>query len=109
MTDYKLVNIVDSKLEDISSEITMPVVSGAKDIVISTQGRQGAFFCPHENGTEYVLFSSSVAVPRAPARGMRPRAKIVPYEVSFVRAEGQTLAPIERIILFVPAKSNMRG
>ena len=31
MTDYKLVNIVDSKLEDISSEITMPVVSGAKD------------------------------------------------------------------------------
>ena len=36
-----------------------------KKIVISAQGRQGAFFCPHENGTEYVLFGSS--------EGSRPR------------------------------------
>lgn len=31
MTDYKLVNIVDSQLEDISIQITIQVVAGAKD------------------------------------------------------------------------------
>lgn len=31
MTDYKLVNIVDSQLEDISSSITLPIITGASD------------------------------------------------------------------------------
>ncbi len=30
MADYKLVNIVDSQLEDIASEITLPVITGAQ-------------------------------------------------------------------------------
>ena len=42
MTDYKLCNIVDSQLEDITSELTLPVITGAASNNYQTFHSQGA-------------------------------------------------------------------
>ena len=41
MTDYKLCNIVDSQLEDITSELALPVVSGSTSITYQQFNAQG--------------------------------------------------------------------
>lgn len=41
MTDYKLCNIVDSQLEDITSEIALPVVSGSTSNTYQQFNAQG--------------------------------------------------------------------
>ena len=42
MSDYKLVNIVDSQLDDIASEITLPVITGAQSTTYNTFNAQAS-------------------------------------------------------------------
>jgi len=51
MTDFKLVNIVDSQLNDIESEITLPVITGSSSNNFQTFNAQSGV------GTSQIQFN----------------------------------------------------